>query len=315
MIPGKKLIISLWLGALLMLSAVIAAPMVSSPDSRFARSLMESGDRKIETTLELAAASSAASLAVSAIPGDTATPVAEKLADFGSGFLLVLCALYFEKSMYTVLGFAAFAVIFPVAIGCCIIGLFRKGKLWKRLAGCLALTGVLVWLMVPVSLGVSDMVYMSQQGIIQETLRASGDLSLEVEEGVEEEGTGGENGTGGESGTGDENGAGNRSGTGDKSSSGVESGTGNGSGAGDRSSAGKGNSVSGRKGGQSLMKQVLTTVSSVSAETVKKAKALITGYLQALALMIVTACVIPLAVVLLFVWAIKMVFQVGLRQG
>ena len=80
MIPGKKLIISLWLGALMMVLVVIAAPMVSSPDRRFARSLMESGDRKIETTLELAAASSAASLAVSAIPGDTATPVAEKLA-------------------------------------------------------------------------------------------------------------------------------------------------------------------------------------------------------------------------------------------
>ena len=291
MIPGKKLIISLWLGALLMVSAVIAAPMVSSPDTRFARSLMESGDRKIETTLELAAASSAASLAVSAIPGDTATPVAEKLADFGSGFLLVLCALYFEKSMYTVLGFAAFAVIFPAAILCGIISLFRKGQFLKRLAGCLALTGFLVWLMVPVSLGVSDMVYMSQQGIIQETLRASGDLSLEVEEGVEEEGTGDESGVGDGSSAGDENVSGGRSGT------------------------GKGNSVSGRKGGQSLMKQVLTTVSAVSAETVKKAKALITGYLQALALMIVTACVIPLAVVLLFVWAIKMVFQVGLRQG
>ena len=289
MIPGKKLIISLWLGALMMVLVVIAAPMVSSPDRRFARSLMESGDRKIETTLELAAASSAASLAVSAIPGDTATPVAEKLADFGSGFLLVLCALYFEKSMYTVLGFTAFAVIFPAAILCGIISQFREGQFLRRLACCLAVTGFLVWLMVPVSLGVSDMVYMSQQGVIQETLSASGDLSLEVEEGVEEENTGEESGAGSVSGAGEKNSAGDKSGTGKESS------------------------AAGKKGGQSLMKQVLTTVSSVSAETVKKAKGLITGYLQALALMIVTACVIPLAVVLLFVWAIKMVFQVGLR--
>ena len=62
-------------------------------------------------------------------------------------------------------------------------------------------------------------------------------------------------------------------------------------------------------------KSMLTTVSTFSADMVKKAKNLMTGFLHALALMVVTACVIPIAVILLFLWMVKLVFQLGFAVG
>ena len=93
-LPRSKTARSLWLVCIALFFAIVIAPLAVSADNPLTVSMNASIDRKITTTLELAGASSAASLAVSAIPGDTATPVAEKLADFGSGFLLVLCVLY-----------------------------------------------------------------------------------------------------------------------------------------------------------------------------------------------------------------------------
>ena len=53
---------------------------------------------KQTTVLELTAASTAASAAVTLLPGDTATPIAEKLADLSSHFMVVLCAIFWKNT-------------------------------------------------------------------------------------------------------------------------------------------------------------------------------------------------------------------------
>ena len=249
-LPYRKWIVSLWLVCMMMVSIVLFAPKFSSANWPLREKLTASIDGKIGTTLELAASSSAASLAVSALPGDTATPLAEKLADFGGGFLVVLCALYFEKCMFAVIGFLFFAVIVPAALLCLLFAEFGRKRLFRTLAVCLAISGALLVLMIPTGLAVSDMVYVTQKETIQQTIDASGDLSLEIEEGLIDK-----------------------------------------------------------------AKSMLTTVSTFSADMVKKAKNLMTGFLHALALMVVTACVIPIAVILLFLWMVKLVFQLGFAVG
>ena len=124
----------------------------------------------------------------------------------------------------------------------------------RAVPGCLAASGILIWLMVPAGLWVSDFVYETQHETVQEIIASAGDLSLEVEEGSEE--------------------------------------------------------MNGEEDGN-MVEKIMTRVSSFSAEMVRKAKRLITGFLRALALMIVTACVIPLAVMAVFVWIIKLIFQLG----
>lgn len=244
----------LWVICIALLFIVVFAPLAASPENPLAVRVNASVDRKITTTLELAGASSAAALAVSAIPDDTATPIAEKLADFGSGFLLVLCVLYFEKMMFGAVGYILCALIVPA-----VLLLFLLSEMWRRralriFAWCLIFSGILVWLMVPAGLWVSDFVYETQHETVQEIIAAAGDLSLEVEEGSEE--------------------------------------------------------VNGEEEGN-VVERIMTRVSSFSAEMVQKAKRLITGFLRALALMIVTACVIPVAVMAVFVWIIKLIFQLG----
>ena len=254
-LPYRKWIVSLWLVCMMMVSIVLFAPKFSSANWPLREKLTASIDGKIGTTLELAASSSAASLAVSALPGDTATPLAEKLADFGGGFLVVLCALYFEKCMFAVIGFLVFAVIVPAALLCLLFAEFGRKRLFRTLAVCLAISGALLVLMIPTGLAVSDMVYVTQKETIQQTIDASGDLSLEIEEGLQE------------------------------------------------------------SEGQEQKEEGLTTVSTFSADMVKKAKNLMTGFLHALALMVVTACVIPIAVILLFLWMVKLVCQLGFAVG
>ena len=244
----------LWAVCIALLFIVVFAPLAAAPDNPMGAWVNASVDRKITTTLELAGASSAASLAVSAIPDDTATPVAEKLADFGSGFLLVLCVLYFEKMMFSAVGYILCALIVPAILVLYLLSEVSRRRALRIFAGCLMISGILIWLMVPAGLWLSDFVYERQHETVQEIISSAGDLSLEVEEGSEE--------------------------------------------------------INGDDDGN-VVEKIMTRVSSFSSEMVRKAKHLITGFLRALALMIVTACVIPVAVMAVFVWIIKLIFQLG----
>lgn len=66
-------------------------------DPAFYQKSIAALEEKQETVLELTAASTAASAAITLLPGDTATPIADKLADLSGYFLIVLCAIFLEK--------------------------------------------------------------------------------------------------------------------------------------------------------------------------------------------------------------------------
>ena len=68
-----------------LLSWLVVSGFASSTD--FHKSTLAELEEKQTTVLELSAASAAASAAITLIPGDTATPIADKLADLSSYFL------------------------------------------------------------------------------------------------------------------------------------------------------------------------------------------------------------------------------------
>ena len=78
------------------LSFCWAAPFMTQPEI-YQRSI-DSLQAKQETVLGLTAASTAASAAITLLPGDTATPIADKLADLSGYFLIVLCAIFLENT-------------------------------------------------------------------------------------------------------------------------------------------------------------------------------------------------------------------------
>ena len=110
---SKKLLAAALLLALALVSFFPIAQKMSQPQT-FSHAI-ESLDKKQETVLELTAASTAASAAITLLPGDAATPIADKLADLSGYFLIVLCAIFLEKYLLTITAGAAFRVLLPLA--------------------------------------------------------------------------------------------------------------------------------------------------------------------------------------------------------
>ena len=54
-------------------------------------------DQKINNVLGLTATTSGMATAISMIPGDVGTPVADQMMDFSFHFLIILCGVYLEK--------------------------------------------------------------------------------------------------------------------------------------------------------------------------------------------------------------------------
>ena len=71
---------------------------------------------KKDNVLALTTSTIALSAAISALPDDTGTPVAEQLTQLSGNLGIVLAVLYLEKYLLTTLGFLSFGVLGPVAL-------------------------------------------------------------------------------------------------------------------------------------------------------------------------------------------------------
>ena len=141
-----------------LLSFCVIAKYTSSPTMKINAHAIQSLDDKKTTALELTAAATAASAAITLIPGDAGTPIADKLADLSSYFLIVVCAIYLEKYLVTITGLAAFKLLIP--IGCILLSLcfgFKK-DLGRTIACKLVLFGLAIYLVVPASVRVADLI-------------------------------------------------------------------------------------------------------------------------------------------------------------
>ena len=130
-------------------------------------------DEKQTTVLELTAASTAASAAITLLPGDTATPIAEKLADLSSGFLVVLCAIYLEKYLRTLTGFAAFNFLSPISCVLYAANVFLKRDGIRTIAKKLLIFGIAIVLVIPVSVQVSNLIEDTYQASIEATIESA----------------------------------------------------------------------------------------------------------------------------------------------
>ena len=91
----ETLLKNVLLSALLLLVAAISIFVIAqktSSNETFAATLA-SLDEKTKNVLQLSASSALISTGISALPGDTASPIAGKLADFTGYFLLILTVL------------------------------------------------------------------------------------------------------------------------------------------------------------------------------------------------------------------------------
>ena len=239
----KKALLALLLVLAALASLLFAAPFASAQDTH-ARDYA-SIDGKIETVLKLTATSTLASAGISAIPGDTATPIAEKLTDFTEYFLLILCVLYSDKYLITMIGAAVFRYLIPGACALLLVGLFARSKVWSALAAKIALFALAAFFIIPASLRVSDAIDASYQASIDATIAHAEELSGETSELADA-----------------------------------------------ADDSGRIRSILSR------MAETADTLTDKAADTLNR-------FVETLAVMIVTSCVIPILVLLFFLWLIK----------
>lgn len=139
-------------------------------------------DAKKNNVLALTTSTIALSAAISALPDDTGTPVAEQLTQLSGNLGIVLAVLYLEKYLLTILGFLSLGVLGPVAFALLVISLLMHGRLTTShalftLGIRVLLVGIIAIAVVPAS------VWVTQR--IDETYQIS--ISQEESEGSAEE--------------------------------------------------------------------------------------------------------------------------------
>lgn len=239
----KKIALVLALVIAAAVSFLPVASLASDPGSYTAT--ITSIDEKTDTVMKLTAACTVASAAISAIPDDTATPIAEKLADFTEYFLLILCTLYAEKYLLTILGTGIFQFLIPAACLILAVGILRNHGTVKRLAVKFMLFGLALFIAIPISIRASDMVYLTYQDSIQQAITSAEDFGTETaqpESGSESEG---------------------------------------------------------------FFSAILDKVTSAATGLTHRAASILNSFIESLAVMIVTSCIIPLLVLLFFFWVAK----------
>ncbi len=276
-----------------MISFVWIAPYATTPDSY--EKTISALDEKKDNVLKLTAASTATSVAITFIPGDAATPIAEKLADLSSYFLIVLCAIYLEKYLLTILGYAAFRILIPIACILFGINLFIKNESVKKLATKFVIFGIAIFLIIPVSIRISSMIEDTYAASIENTLSEADETVSEIEDltgmNVTEE-TEAET----EIASSEET----EQSFWDKAQSFFDD-------AADKTS-GTLNEVS------TALDGALSNISNaLNGELLEKAQEVLNHFLEAVAVMIITSCVIPILVLVFFVWITKMVLEVDIH--
>ncbi len=243
--------------------AVISIFVLSkyAASAEFHAKTIESLDDKKTTVMQLTAASTAASAAITLIPGDTATPIAEKIADLSSYFLLVLCAIYLEKYLLTTTGYVTFVILVPAACILYSVNMFLENNAWKRLAQKLFIFGIAIFLVVPASVKVSGLIERTYRSSMEETIESARQTAEEIENGTEVEE--------------------------EEEDKGMLSGT---------------------------ISKIKNDLSNATTGAVSKLEDVLNNFLEALAVMLVTACVFPIVVLLFFVWLVKTVLGTNVKQ-
>lgn len=279
----KCIYIVIWL-LIGILSFTVVEKYASSPETH--QATITSLDEKKATVLELTAATTATSALITLLPGDIGTPIAEKVADLSGYLLIVLCAVFLEKYLVTITGYAAFKIFIPAACVLFAANIMARNRSIDKLARRLLIFGICIFLVVPASVKVSDLIettYQSQTDATLEDAKSTQEM-LENSSAVEQEQT--------------------------QQSA-------------DQNTAQQETGISGifdkAKDALSSAKDSVTTavenVTISSEELVQKVQNSLNHFVEAVAVMLITSCVIPLLVLFVFFWLIKVLLDVDISAG
>ena len=165
--------------AILALTIILSCTVVGNKltDPASYTHTIETLDQNRSTVLALSAASAAASAAVSALPDDICSPLAQEISEFSTWFLLILSVIYLEKYLLTIFGFAACYILIPVGCGALLIHSFFPQGFLQSVGTKLLAFGAALLLVIPSSVWVADQINLIYAKSIEITIESAGAVS------------------------------------------------------------------------------------------------------------------------------------------
>ena len=179
---NKKLQIGLIVAlvVLALLSGFVARPHFA--DTKTWDSTIEVIDQKKGNVLALTTSCVALSAGITALPGDTGTPVAEQLAQLSGNLGIVLAVLYLEKYLLTILWSVGLGILIPFALVLFAISLGIHGR-WststviRRVATRVLVVAIIGMVLVPASVWVSQKVDETYRVSIEQAQQKAADAA------------------------------------------------------------------------------------------------------------------------------------------
>ncbi len=259
---SNRYIIAITLVFIALLSIFVVSKIVTNPV--FFAATAESLDDKKVMVLSLAATAAASSTALTFIPGDVATPIANELAQLSFYFVIILSAITMEKILVTAIGLVAFKYIIPFACALGFSYLFIKWDVLRVLAIKIAIFGIVIFVAIPVSMEVSDIIYSTYQSSLEQTVETATQNNEYIEEKKQE--------------------------LSDEDRNWIDN-------IGD------------------YLSNITSSIGAGVSDIADKAQDTLNYLMDSIAVLIVTTCVMPLVVILIFGWIIKILFGFDVSKG
>ena len=213
---------------------------------------MSALEDKSTTVMELAAGSTAASAAISLIPGDAGTPIADKLVDLTGYFLIILSAIMVEKWLIAITGFLAFKIVIPICCLVLIVSMFCDGDSLKNVCIKLICFALMAFAVVPASVVLSETIDNSYKASIEQTIQDAENNSQTIQEKANDK---------------------------DKNA----------------------------------LEKFLSNIKGGVSGQIDKFETVLSQFIESVAVLLVTTCLIPIAVMAFFVWLIKLMIGIDIQ--
>lgn len=248
------LIIGLLIMALL---SIFVFSKIASSAEFHAKTIKALDDKKI-TVMELTAATVTTSTLIAAIPSDATSPLASQIVELSEYLLIIVGIIFLEKILLTLTGYVTFSFLIPIACVLFAVYLFSKKEILKVMATKLLLFGIVIFMVVPISVKISDIIENTYNETIEQTIEDSKNIEKTTEEGAANESEGFFDGL------------------------------------------------------VNKTKDVITDIGNNVAWIKEKGEELLSNFIDAIAVLLITTCVIPIIVLLFMVWFIKLIFGINI---
>ena len=140
------------------------------PESSYVQEIRESLEESKMTVMEFSGATIAVSLAITALPDDFGSPLANTLADMNKYFIFIFAVLFVEKLIVVQGMTLSFLYIIPFACGLYILSVLSGKAIFKVFASKLMILGLAVVLVIPLSTHITEKVCEDYLVYVDETI-------------------------------------------------------------------------------------------------------------------------------------------------